>query len=71
MGNPGQIDLEKNLNLLDEEKIKNILKSADIVINLCGILYETKKQTFEDIHSKFPEMLSSLCNTLEILSFIF
>lgn len=70
LGNPGQIDLEKNLNLLDEEKIKNILKSADIVINLCGILYETKKQTFEDIHSKFPEMLSSLCNTLEISKLI-
>jgi len=70
LGNPGQIDLEKNLNLLDEEKIKNILKSADIVINLCGILYETKNQTFENIHSKFPEMLSSLCKTFEISKLI-
>ena len=66
LGNPGQIDLEKNLNLLEEEKIKNILKSADIVINLCGILYETKRQKFDDIHSKFPGMLSSICENLNI-----
>ena len=70
LGNPGQIDLEKNLNLLDEEKIKNFLKSADIVINLCGILYETKNQTFENIHSRFPEMLATLCKTLEISKLI-
>jgi|TARA_B110000438_G_scaffold146283_1_gene140951 uncharacterized protein YbjT (DUF2867 family) len=66
LGNPGQIDLEKNLNLLEEEKIKNILESADIVINLCGILYETKRQKFDDIHSKFPGMLSSICENLNI-----
>ena len=66
LGNPGQIDLEKNLNLLEEEKIQNILESADIVINLCGILYETKRQKFDDIHSKFPGMLSSICENLNI-----
>lgn len=66
LGNPGQIDLEKNLNLLEEKKIKNILESADIVINLCGILYETKHQKFDDIHSKFPGMLSSICENLNI-----
>jgi len=66
LGNPGQIDLEKNLNLLEEKKIQNILESADIVINLCGILYETKRQKFDDIHSKFPGMLSSICENLNI-----
>ena len=38
LGDPGQIDLVKNLNLLDEDKTKNIIKNADIAINLCGIL---------------------------------
>ena len=47
LGNTGQIDLIKNLDLLNKDKIKNILKNADIVINLCGILFENKNQKFE------------------------
>ena len=72
LGNPGQIDLVKNPNLLDENKIKEILKSASesFVINLCGILYETKKQKFEDIHSKFPDLLSSISEILNIKKLI-
>ena len=60
LGNPGQIDLEK-VNIFDEEKLRVVLKSSDIVINLIGILYETRKQKFENIHVKFPELLSKLC----------
>ena len=65
LGNPGQIDLEK-ANLFDEEKLRILVKSSDVVINLVGILHETKKQKFEDIHEKFPDLLSKLCGELNI-----
>ena len=65
LGNPGQIDLEK-VNLFDEERLRTLIKSSDVVINLVGILYETKKQKFEDIHAKFPDLLSKLCSELNI-----
>ena len=65
LGNPGQIDLEK-VNLFDKERLRTLIKSSDVVINLVGILYETKKQKFEDIHAKFPDLLSKLCSELNI-----
>ncbi len=64
-GNPGQIDLEK-VNLFDEERLRILVKSSDVVINLVGILHETKKKKFEDIHAKFPDLLSKLCSELNI-----
>ena len=65
LGNPGQIDLEK-VNIFDEENLRTLIKNSDVVINLIGILYETKKQKFEDIHAKFPDLLSKLCSKLNI-----
>jgi NADH dehydrogenase len=66
LGNPGQIDLEKVVNLFDEEKLRILIKNSDVVINLVGILYESKKQKFENIHAKFPDLLSKLCGELNI-----
>ena len=65
LGNPGQIDLEK-VNLFEEENLRTLIKNSDVVINLVGILYENKKQKFEDIHVKFPALLSKLCNEQNI-----
>tara|TARA_B100000029_G_scaffold460797_1_gene492037 strand:- start:46 stop:987 length:942 start_codon:yes stop_codon:yes gene_type:complete len=65
LGNPGQIELFKT-NIFNEEEVKQVLKNSDFVINLVGILYETKKQKFNNIHSKFPYLLSNLCNEMEI-----
>jgi len=65
LGNPGQIDLEK-INLFDEERLRILLKSSDIVVNLVGILYQTRAQKFENIHAKFPDLLSKLCSELNI-----
>ena len=69
LGNPGQIDLEK-VNLFDEERLRILIKSSDVVINLVGILYENKKQKFENIHAKFPDLLSKLCSELNIEKFV-
>ncbi len=69
LGNPGQIDLEK-VNLFDEERLRTLIKNSDVVINLVGILYENRKQKFENIHARFPDLLSKLCNEHNIEKFV-
>ena len=64
-GNPGQIELFKT-NIFNENDVREVLKNSDFVINLVGILYETKKQKFYQIHSQFPLMLSNLCKAYDI-----
>ena len=61
LGSPGQIELFK-VNIFNEEEVKKILNNCDIVINLVGILYETRSQKFTRIHEQFPLILSKLCN---------
>ena len=65
LGNPGQIELLKT-NIFNPDDVKQVLKNSDLVINLVGILYETRKQKFNQIHSQFPYLLSNLCNEFEI-----
>ena len=69
LGNPGQIELFKT-NIFNEEDVKNVLKNCDLVINLVGILYETGKQKFNYIHSRFPHLLSNLCNEQAIKNLV-
>ena len=63
LGNPGQIELFKT-NIFNLDNVKQVLKNCDLAINLVGILYETRKQKFNQIHSQFPYLLSNLCNEL-------
>jgi len=65
LGNPGQIELFKT-NIFNEEDIRKVLKNSDFVINLVGILYEKRKQKFNQIHSQFPLLISRLCNEFDI-----
>jgi len=65
LGNPGQIELFKT-NIFNQDDVRRVLKNCDFVINLVGILYETRKQKFNQIHAQFPHLLSSLCNELGI-----
>ncbi len=60
-GNAGQIELFKT-NIFNENEVKKIISNCDFVINLVGILYETKNQKFVDIHEQFPYLLSKLCS---------
>ena len=69
LGNPGQIELFKT-NIFNSEDIKKVLRNCDYCINLCGILYENKKQKFNQIHAEFPKLLSELCNELGIKKLI-
>ena len=61
LGNPGQIELFKT-NIFNEEDVRKVLQDCDFAINLVGILYETRKQKFNQIHSQFPFLISQLCN---------
>ena len=65
LGNPGQIELFKT-NIFNSEDVKRVLKNCDLAINLVGILYETRKQKFNQIHAQFPNLLSKLCNELGV-----
>ena len=59
--NAGYINIIE-ANIFDEKKIRELFKKADICINLIGILFEQKKgNTFKNIHSVFPSLLSKLC----------
>ena len=69
LGNPGQIELFKT-NIFNQEDVRNVLKNCDLVINLVGILHETRKQKFNHIHSQFPLLLSNLCNELGIKNLV-
>jgi len=69
LGNPGQIELFRT-NIFDSEQVKEVLQNCDLVINLVGILYETRKQKFDQIHSQFPYLLSTLCNEMGIKNLV-
>ncbi len=69
-GNQGWIDLVE-ANIFDEAKIRKLFEKADICINLVGILFEKKKiNTFKNIHSIFPLLLSKLCKEYNLKNFI-
>ena len=50
--------------------MKDAIKNSDIVINLIGILFETRKQKFYNIHSKIPEAVSKICLESNVKKFI-
>jgi len=69
LGSPGQIELFKT-NIFKEEDVRDVLKNSDFVINLVGILHETRKQKFNQIHSQFPYLLSNLCNEIGVKNLV-
>ena len=68
-GNPGYIEIVES-NIFDEEKLDNIISKKDICINLVGILYENKKNSFENIHINFPSLISKICEKHKLKQFI-
>jgi uncharacterized protein YbjT (DUF2867 family) len=66
---PGAIELV-NWNSNNFSELKEAIKNSDIVINLIGILYETRKQKFYNIHSSIPEAVAKICNDSDVKKFI-
>ena len=66
---PGAIELiDWNPNNFSE--LKEAIKNSDVVINLIGILYETRKQKFYNIHTSIPEAVAKICSESDVKKFI-
>mgnify|MGYP001435770270 FL=1 len=66
---PGSIELIE-WNPKNFTKLKEAIKNSDIVINLIGILYETRKQKFHNIHADIPAAISKICSESDVKKFI-
>ena len=68
--NAGYIDIVE-ANIFEEKKIRKLFENTDICINLIGILFEKNKgNSFKNIHSLFPSILSKLCKEYNVRQFI-
>jgi NADH dehydrogenase len=61
LGEPGQIEVIK-FHFSDLDHMKSLIQDSEYVINCIGILYESKDQTFNNLHHLFPKFLSSVLN---------
>ena len=66
---PGAIELI-DWNPDNFSSLKDAIKNSDVVINLIGILFETRKQKFYNIHSKIPEAIAKICSESDVKKFI-
>ncbi len=66
---PGAIELI-DWNPKNFSELKEAIKNSDIVINLIGILYETRKQKFYNIHTSIPEAVAKICAESDVKKFI-
>jgi len=63
--NAGYLEIIE-LRSFNLEKIQSLMNNCSICINLIGILFEKKKNQFNNIHIDFPNFLSKLSNKLNI-----
>jgi len=69
-GNAGYIDIVE-ANIYDEQKIRALFQKTDLCINLVGILFEKSRgNTFYNIHTLFPSILSKLSREYKLKNFI-
>ena len=66
---PGAIELI-DWNPKNFSELKEAIKNSDTVINLIGILYETRKQKFYNIHTSIPEAVAKICADTDVKKFI-
>jgi uncharacterized protein YbjT (DUF2867 family) len=53
-------------DVMDNQALKQALKSSDAVINLIGILHEDSHHSFESVHHQLPRRIAQLCEELDI-----
>ena len=66
---PGQVSVKK-IEKFSESKLDYLVQKADIVFNLIGILFETKKNTFSDVHVNIPREIASAAKRNGVRNFI-
>tara|TARA_B100000029_G_scaffold485896_1_gene539689 strand:+ start:11082 stop:12044 length:963 start_codon:yes stop_codon:yes gene_type:complete len=67
--NPGYLEI-KEANIFKKEVLEDLIRNSEICINLIGILYENKKNTFNSIHCTLPSFISELCSKHKVKQFI-
>ena len=68
--NAGYIDIVES-KIFEEQKLRKLFENSDVCINLIGILFESKKgNTFKNIHTIFPSLLSKLAKEYKLKHFI-
>jgi NADH dehydrogenase len=56
----------KLCNVFDAQALRSALHGADAVINLLGILHQSAKTSFTQVHADLPVQLAKLCQDLGI-----
>ena len=56
----------KVCNVFDAQALRSALQGADAVINLLGILHQSGKASFTQVHEHLPVQLAKLCQDLGI-----
>lgn len=54
----------------DEAFLREAVRGADAVLNLIGVLYETGRQRFADVHAHFPGTLARIAAEEKVATFI-
>ena len=66
---PGQIKIKK-INTFNQQEVDNLVDGCDIIFNLIGILAESKKNKFDFVHCKIPEMIAKSAQKKNIRNLI-
>ena len=66
---PGQIKIKK-INTFNQQEVDNLVDGCDIIFNLIGILAESKKNKFNFVHCKIPEMIAKSAQKKNIRNLI-
>ena len=66
---PGQIKIKK-INTFNQQEVDNLVDGCDINFNLIGILAESKKNKFDFVHCKIPEMIANSAQKKNIRNLI-
>ncbi|MBX9675871.1 MAG: complex I NDUFA9 subunit family protein [Methylotenera sp.] len=53
-------------DVMNNHALKDALAGADAVINLIGILHESRQVTFEEMHHQLPRRVAQVCESLGI-----
>ena len=69
LGPPGQIEIISG-NIFEEGLLETLMRGKFAVINLCGILYESRTNEFDIIHHFLPDLISKICKKLKTIKFI-
>ena len=69
MGNVGQITLVAG-NALDEAVLDSVIRPADVVVNLVGILAEGGGQSFDELQAQLPARIGAFATTHDVQSLV-